>query len=235
MEQIDLAGIGAVKIRRGAHIRHLSVRMSPGRGIWVNVPYGVSGRQVEKFLAERKEWIVRNSERVSRYEKETGADVSIGSDIKTKLHTLKIRETEARVPSYKTEGDAVTLFIPAGADMEKVGGMIKNFLSEIYRTECRRILPGRVRELAQRHGLSYGKLSFRNNRSNWGSCSYDNNISLNIQLMKLPDQLIDYVILHELCHTLEKNHSENFWALMEKVCPGYPDARRLLRAYHTRL
>ncbi|MDR1755365.1 MAG: M48 family metallopeptidase [Culturomica sp.] len=235
MEQIDLKGVGTVSIRRGAHIRHLSIRMSPGRGVWVNVPYGVSGRQVENFLAEKKEWIVRNSARISRYEEEAGMDVSVGSDIKTKLHTVKIRETENPEAAYKMEGEEITLFIPAGLSAERVEKSIRNFLAEIYRLECRQLLPGRVRDLAKQYGFTYRKLSFRNNRSNWGSCSFNNNIQLNVQLMKLPDELIDYVILHELCHTLEKNHSEKFWALMGTVSPRYAALRNALKSYHTQL
>ena len=101
--------------------------------------------------------------------------------------------------------------------------------------ESKRYLPGRVRELAVQFGFRYRALSFRNNISNWGSCSVDDNISLNVKLMKLPDEIIDYVILHELCHTVEKNHSSNFWALMEKVCPGCMQLRRRLRQYNTRV
>ena len=112
---------------------------------------------------------------------------------------------------------------------------VENFLIEIYRMESKRYLPGRVKELAEQFGFRYRALSFRNNISNWGSCSADNNISLNVKLMKLPDEIIDYVILHELCHTVEKNHSSNFWALMEKVCPGCMQLRRRLRQYNTRV
>ena len=61
------------------------------------------------------------------------------------------------------------------------------------------------------------------------------NISLNIKLMKLPDEIIDYVILHELCHTVEKNHSAAFWKLVGKVCPAYPTLRARLRKYNTRI
>ena len=92
-----------------------------------------------------------------------------------------------------------------------------------------------MRYWAERCGFSYGKLSFRNNISNWGSCSFENHISLNVKLMKLPDEIIDYVILHELCHTVEKNHSPAFWKLMGKVCPDYAMLRIRLKGYHTRI
>ena len=127
------------------------------------------------------------------------------------------------------------MYIPRGTAYSKIAPYVENFLVEIYRMESKRYLPGRVRELATRFGFRYRALSFRNNISNWGSCSADDNISLNVKLMKLPDEIIDYVILHELCHTVEKNHSSNFWALMEKVCPGCMQLRRRLRQYNTRV
>ena len=116
--------------------------------------------------------------------------------------------------------------------MKKV---VQQFLLEIYALEARQYLPQRVRFYAAKYGFKFGKLTFRNNISNWGSCSFENNISLNIKLMKLPDELIDYVILHELCHTKEKNHSAAFWKTVKSVCPDYALLRAGLRKYNTRV
>ena len=81
-------------------------------------------------------------------------------------------------------------------------------------------LPNRLKELADLHGLTYNKVSVRNTKTRWGSCSYHNNISLNLHLMRLPDHLIDYVLLHELAHTKVKNHSIDFWSYLEKLMKG---------------
>lgn len=235
MESIEIPGVGEVKVRRSANIKFLSVRIAPGRGVWVNVPYGVSGRQAEKFILEKKDWILQNLCKVKTYEQDTGVGLKIGAEIPTKLHILKIGETDQKKPGYKIEGKLISLLIPRGTDYKKVDGIVKKFLLEIYKMECRRILPEKVRHYAEKFGFSYGKLTFRDNISNWGSCSHDDNISLNIKLMKLPDEVIDYVILHELCHTVEKNHSADFWSLVKKVCPDFALRRRQLRTYNTRL
>lgn len=235
MESFEIPGIGSVKIRRGRHIRTMSVRLAPGRGVWINIPYGVSGRQAEKFLLEKREWIVQHMSRMKVYEKDTGVGLAIGAEVKTKLHTLKIAEAVIEKPAYKIEQELITLFIPKGTDYGAIEEIVKKFLLEIYRMEARKLLPGRVKLLAEKYGFRYARLTFRNNISNWGSCSYDNHISLNIKLMKLPDEIVDYVILHELCHTIEKNHSADFWALVKKVCPGFESYRRALRNYNTRL
>ena len=90
MEVLELAGIGEIKVRRSANIKYLRIRMAPGRGVWVSVPFGVSRKQVEKFLEENREWILKNRKDMKVYEEDTGVGLGIGAEIKTKLHVLRI-------------------------------------------------------------------------------------------------------------------------------------------------
>ena len=78
-------------------------------------------------------------------------------------------------------------------------------------------LVGRLEEMAKIHNFKYARIAIRNQKTKWGSCSAKNNINLNINLARLPDELRDYVILHELVHTRFKNHSKKFWAELDKV------------------
>ena len=78
-------------------------------------------------------------------------------------------------------------------------------------------LPARLEMLASRYGFSFGRVAIKNNRTNWGSCSARNNINLNLHLMRLPEHLRDYVILHELCHLRYHDHGENFHRLLEQL------------------
>lgn len=235
MEVIALPGIGEIKVRRGANIKYLRIRMAPGRGVWVSVPFGVSRKQVERFLEDNRRWLLENRKNMEVYEQDTGVGLQVGAEVKTKFHTLKITGTAENKPSYRMEGELIELSIPEKVDFCRVEKIVQQFLLEIYALESRRYFPAKVKYYAEKYGFKYGKLTFRNNISNWGSCSYDNNISLNIKLMKLPDEIIDYVILHELCHTVEKNHSAAFWKLVGRVCPGYAGLRNRLRKYNTRI
>lgn len=92
-------------------------------------------------------------------------------------------------------------------------------------------LVSRLHELAKRHGFSFHKVCVRNQRTRWGSCSDKNNISLNINLVKLPAHLIDYAILHELVHTRVKNHGPRFWAALEAVVADAKGLDRQLNQY----
>jgi predicted metal-dependent hydrolase len=228
-------GIGSIKIRRGVHIKILSVRMAAGRGVWINIPCGVSDREAERFLLSQREKISGQLEKLKVHEKETGVGLGIDTEVKCKCHVLKILSTPAEEPYYHREGAEVRLYIPEKTVYERVAPFVERFLVEIYKHECRLLLPKRVQELARVHGFTYNRLGFRDNLSNWGSCSAEDNISLNVKLMKLPDELIDYVILHELCHTVEKNHSVRFWALMQRVCPDYARRRKELKTFNTRV
>jgi hypothetical protein len=101
----------------------------------------------------------------------------------------------------------------------------------IDKTEARRILVSRLRMLAKKRGFPYNRVSIRNQKTRWGSCSSRNNISLNMKLVKLPDELIDYVVLHELVHTKIKDHSPAFWAEMDKMVGNGRQMRSRLRNY----
>lgn len=103
---------------------------------------------------------------------------------------------------------------------------------ERLRVEAKRYLPQRVEGLSVLTGLKYGRLSIRASRTRWGSCSVRNDINLSLYLMKLPSHLIDYVILHELCHTRHKDHSERFHSLLDSLCGGRDkELSRELRNY----
>ena len=99
-------------------------------------------------------------------------------------------------------------------------------LPEINREDARKILNQRLAELATEHDFEYAKVSIRKQKTRWGSCSSQNNISLNQSLLHLPDDLIDYVLLHELTHTRVKNHSPSFWDELETVCPDAKEDRK---------
>ena len=108
---------------------------------------------------------------------------------------------------------------PAGPEIERL------------RQEAKRVLPARLAELAGMHGFSYNRVFIKNNVSNWGSCSSKGNINLNLRLVRLPAELQDYVMLHELCHLRQMNHGPEFHALLESVCPGHRALSRELKSW----
>ena len=107
----------------------------------------------------------------------------------------------------------------------------KNKLPEIDRKVARKILCRRIGELAQRHNFVYNRVSIRKQKTRWGSCSSKNNINLNANLLHLPSELMDYVLLHELVHTRVKDHSKDFWDELNTVVPNARQIDKKLKDY----
>ena len=92
-------------------------------------------------------------------------------------------------------------------------------------------LPARVMELAALHGIEFSRVSVRNQKSRWGSCSRKGTISLNWRLIQTPEFVQDYIILHELAHRRQMNHSDKFWLEVKRLCPDYLVAERWLKTH----
>ena len=102
---------------------------------------------------------------------------------------------------------------------------------ERLRIQAKAALPPRLAELAAHHGFTYNQVRIKHNVSNWGSCSELGNINLNLNIMRLPEHLQDYIMLHELCHLRYLNHGPEFHALLESICPDHRALARELKGY----
>lgn len=102
---------------------------------------------------------------------------------------------------------------------------------DIHTTAAKKQLVGRLKALAAIHGFAYNRVFIRNQKTRWGSCSAKNNVSLNVELVRLPDELCDYVILHELVHTRVKNHGRPFWVEMDRLVGDGKRMQSKLKAY----
>jgi hypothetical protein len=111
------------------------------------------------------------------------------------------------------------------ASLDDIRAAVESDLRELARAE---LIP-RLYELAKQHGLSVGGVSIRNQRSRWGSCARNGNIALNFRLVQMPAEVRDYVLVHELMHIRQQNHSRRFWKLVAAVCPTFRESERWLR------
>ena len=96
-------------------------------------------------------------------------------------------------------------------------------------TRAKRVFPPKVKKFAEIIGVTYGNITIRMQKSRWGSCSGKGNLNFNCLLMNAPEEIVDYVVVHELCHRKEMNHSPRFWAEVEKVMPDYKERRKWLK------
>lgn len=174
-----------------------------------------------------KEFLMSNFEKIKNF---NPTKQIIPSNFKTKFDTLKIIEDKEL--KIKTKDNIVYFYYPF--DVEFNSSFIQKNLQEAYlkalKIEAKNFLPDRLLFLAQKFNFQFRNVSLRNQKTRFGSCSYGNDISLNINLMKYDFDIIDYVLIHELCHTKVKNHSEKFWQEVEKYCPNYKELRKKLKS-----
>jgi predicted metal-dependent hydrolase len=221
MELIEIQGIGPVLFQPSKKAQRLSIKLKPFEPIKVVVPITMHAKEALNFVHSNKKWILENMSKVKAKEN----DLTIfdeNTKFKTRSFALRIKQSQLpQVRMHLKEG-ILTIEYPQHHDV-KSGPIQENIrygIEEALRVTAKNYLPHRLHELAQLHGFSYNRIFIKNLKSRWGSCSYVNNINLNLHLMRLPDILIDSVLLHELCHTVEKNHGPNFWKLLDKVSNG---------------
>lgn len=100
---------------------------------------------------------------------------------------------------------------------------------------AKQVIPAKVAYYARLMGVTYGRITIRKQKTRWGSCSLEGNLNFNGLLMMVPPEVLDYVVVHELCHRLEMNHSSRFWSQVENVIPNYRKPRKWLKEYGSRL
>lgn len=211
---VHINRLGNITFHRNSRSKTIRLSVSPGRKIRVSYPPSVSFGEAARFVEEHAEWIIRQRQNfetiIPKFPENT--------EIRTRFHQVFIRKSGEKL-TVKQTGFRIEVCYPEplSIDHPEVQEKIGKIMVEIYRWEARKYLPGRVKELATQHLFQYNQVTIRNNRSNWGSCSGRNNISLNLKLMALPDHLIDYIILHELAHTKVKNHGPLFYALLDSL------------------
>jgi predicted metal-dependent hydrolase len=216
--QVHLAEIGPVLLEKSLKAQRISIKLQPLKGIRVVVPVHASFEDAQRFLESKLEWVKAHLPKIERQEnhltifQEGQVYYTFSHQLRLIPHpqaTLKARLTSTEIqvyyPAYRNLPDA---------DLQQ---FIRKALEETYRAEAKQHLPARVDYYARHFGFTYKNVVIKKAGTRWGSCSYENNINLNLHLMRLPAHLRDYVILHELAHTVEKNHGPKFWKLLDQI------------------
>ncbi len=218
---IDIEGIGPVLFKSDARCRRLSIRIKPFDGVTVLFPPGYSPRKALSFVEEKREWIRKNQAMMVRHEQmKTIFDEQTGFRSRTfELRVVRHRNDQVRMTLEK---GILKVAYPEFLNVTDafVQDAIRYAIEEALRREAKLLLPPRVHYFAKMYGFQVRKVFIKNLKSRWGSCSAVNNINLNLHLMRLPEHLMDYVVLHELCHTREKNHGPGFWRILDDVTNG---------------
>lgn len=216
---------GNITVRTHARTQHIRISVAPNGSLRASIPTHATQKHLRSMIDSSRTQIreliaktVPDTVYVNgmRIGKSHSLIVLQGTDFSVRKRDLKL---------------FVTLPPEVKIDQQSVQQAIRSEVTKLLRKEASHYLPRRLKVLAEKLNCTYERVRLSHASTRWGSCSSSGTISLNIALMKLPFDLIDYVIIHELCHTRQMNHSPQFWRLVESADPDYTAHRRSLKQH----
>lgn len=213
-----------VRVRESERARTARIILGPRRPLEVIVPRGASDSDVDDFLEQKRSWIER---KVATAREVAARAPRLGLNRRGVVwldgHALAVeRRNGRRATAAMSDGRLVVSGSAADA-----GAAIERW----YRREARRRVDDVVRREAERLGLEYKSVGIRDPRTRWGSCSPPRNLSFSWRLAAAPPEVLEYVVVHELCHLREPSHQKPFWRLLEMTLPGWQARNRWLREH----
>ncbi|MBN2861569.1 MAG: M48 family metallopeptidase [Bacteroidales bacterium] len=211
--------------------RSISIILSPGKEITVRAPYRTSLKTIDRFVQEKAKWIEANLKKYSETENLNRGQRYLDGELHLfsgRKYVLKITESDR--PFVRLHEN----ILETGVTHVNDSGKIRSMLELWYLQKAREILPLKLKDTLAKfphHAFSPSGLVVRRLKSRWGSCTSKRKITLNSELIKLDPALVEYVIIHELCHLKHHNHGKDFYNLLEELVPDYKSLRKELRKF----
>lgn len=223
--------LGNLIIRVNARAKSFVFR-AKSDAIYVSAPLGATMTELKKAIENVRSKLLVNRENLAR------SLIDLNFTIDAEYFKLSLIAGEKEQFMANSTLGSMQIICPPNADFtdENLQNWLRKVVEESLRRNAKSILPVRLERLSKQCGLPYASVKINSSKGRWGSCSARKNINLSFFLMLLPSHLIDYVLLHELCHTREMNHSERFWGLLNQFTDGKSRAlREELRKYRTEI
>jgi len=223
-KQFDIDGIGPITVYKRKRAKNLRLSLAADGSIRLSMPYWTPYAAGLSFVKSRKVWILKSRPAVIPANFESGDTIG-------KFHTLRIDKGNHSAVRISLKANEVTVKIPSGLTQADQEAAIRKAAERALKKEATENLTKRLAAFAHQHGYEYSEVAIKKMKTRWGSCSSSKKITLNIFLMQLPWELIDFVILHELAHTKQMNHGEKFWAELGKHFENPKKMQKMVRNY----
>jgi predicted metal-dependent hydrolase len=210
-----------VNSKRAKYIR---LKLSNRGELSVVVPLGISHKAAHKFVNSKATWVEKHLQDITVAEKPTTIK-SIDLKLLDEQWSIEYLYKDGSYVEYEEHGDR-SILISGNVDSPE---LVQKIINQWLKNTAREHFPEMLNELAELHGFHYQGLSVRSQKTRWGSCSSKKNINLNCKLLLMPESVVNYVMIHELCHTIEMNHSDRFWSLVEDCDSEYKEHRKALK------
>jgi predicted metal-dependent hydrolase len=218
---LDIPDIGDVEFSKNARAKSIKIHINGSR-VKVTYPRYISRAIAKSYVVSKKSWI---------NDHKTNAHIFHSGDLIGKQHKLLLVSTVSQKITSKVSNDTLRINIPNHLNQQdpQVQTKIKTKIEKILKTECENLITNRLKDMAFENNMDFKSVNYKKLTRRWGSCDSKHNIIFNIYLVQLPWDLIDYVIVHELAHTVELNHSQGFWSKVESILPDYKTSKKLLK------
>ncbi|QQG50249.1 MAG: M48 family metallopeptidase [Candidatus Berkelbacteria bacterium] len=218
-----------IKVKRLRRSRHLRLKVFHDGSVVVTAPLRAPQKLIEDFILEHENWIEEKlSEATTRLNKLTAEQEKLF--FRGQEYDFRLNVSNDVKSGVKIDGRSFIV-----SSLAEDHDTVRKILEKFYRREAEKRFRERVPLLADLVGRDVVKVTIRDQRTRWGSCSSRNTLSLNWRLIMAPDSVSDYVIYHELSHLTHMNHSERFWALVESYDKNYKASERWLKKHHNLL
>jgi predicted metal-dependent hydrolase len=216
-------------LKSSARARRLRLVIRPATGLEVVMPRGATLRDVDRILREKASWIETTLARMAAQTIAPPPPQTDGRMLSYLGEPVRLAiQTSAPAGRFRaTLRDGTLALIVASAD-EKV---VRAALEMWYRRQARAVFAERLAICNMAYGFQYGRVSIKDQKSRWGSCSRKGNLNFNWRLLLAPLPVLDYVVYHELAHLKEPNHAPRFWEVVAGACPAYREHRRWLKQH----
>jgi predicted metal-dependent hydrolase len=219
-------------LRRSFKARRVRLEVRQQTGLEVIVPRSYPISRLPEILKSKARWISRNLQRFSHaHSLSTRKELRSGDTVPYLGQDLQLVQQENHASdSIVLEGNKLAVRPNLFNN-----GLLELALEEWYRTEAAKLINEKTTKLSSQMGISYKRIVIRGQRTRWGSCSHKKNLSFNWKLIMAPEPVVEYVIIHELIHLKEMNHSKRFWELVAQYCPGWWEHKKWLKQHEADL
>ncbi|HHX18710.1 MAG TPA: M48 family metallopeptidase [Clostridium sp.] len=212
----------------------VSIQLLEDGDVKVSAPFSVTKTQIDEIIKGKLSWILKKQEELKRIYKEKNVDRKFEDGEKIcylgEEYSLKIIKTkEVSQSKVVIDNDNMVIYINEKFidkdDKENIRNIIKKWLVERFRD----VAADRIKKYSFLIGVNPTKITIREQKTRWGSCSSKGSINLNWKLVMAPMKVVEYVIVHELCHMIEMNHSKDYWNIVSSIMPHYKNHRKWLK------
>ena len=225
----------AIEFLRSRKAIRMRLQIDREGKITLVAPRFSTSADIQSFLARHRSWTQKHLERIRKQQSLRPKPNYLPNDVfyyfgeslilevkpsDRKRSTLKVRENRMIVTLHKAIG------------REEGVRSVQKVVRDFYRQKAEEVIRDRLEHFNEHYGFHFNRVAFRDQKSRWGSCSKAGNLNFNWRLVMAPIEVIDYVVIHELCHLREMNHSRRFWALVEQTVPNHKESRTWLKENH---